>query len=52
MEKIAVVAMLMVILIGDLVNDLSCRTFDGPVLMHNLSDARRHLVPAILSETV
>jgi hypothetical protein len=53
MKKISVVAMLVVvILIGDWVDDLSCRTIDVPVLMNHLSNARRHLVPAILSETV
>jgi hypothetical protein len=53
MEKISVVAMLVVvIMIGDWVDDLSCRTIDGPVLMNHLSNARRHLVPTILSETV
>jgi hypothetical protein len=48
-----VVAMLVVvIMIGDWVDDLSCRTIDGPVRMDHLSNARRHLVPTILSETV
>lgn len=46
------VSMLVVILIGDGVADLSCRTIDQSMLVDHLSDTWCHLVPAIMSETV
>jgi hypothetical protein len=44
------VSMLVVILIGNGLADLSCRTIDQSMLVDHLNDARCRLVPAILSE--